>query len=261
MRRFSKLDHIKNGYISAERKHMNTAVTTHWHDFYEIEYIVSGSGSYFIDGTEYPIEEGLLFFMTPTNFHSVEMKNTELFNIMFSENICSFDLLCNLTAKAPLILKTDKASHEYFSVLMNELSKNHKNLEFAATLLNAIIAKLSFYSTPKGNAESITPIRKLELYMLNNFRSTLTLEDAAKHINLSPSYISQLFKKENGKNFKAYLNEMRFEYAKKLLLFSDMTVMQICSECGFEDYPNFIRRFKQYTGFYPLEYRKSSRNV
>lgn len=55
---------------------------------------------------------------------------------------------------------------------------------------------------------------------------------------------------------KKYLNNMRFEYAEKLIINSDMSIMQICKECGFNDYPNFVRRFKQHTGFYPLEYKK-----
>ena len=84
----------------------------------------------------------------------------------------------------------------------------------------------------------------------------LKLEDVASEVALAPTYFSRLFKAEKGINFKVYLNNMRFEYAKKLLEHTDMTVLQICTECGFNDYPNFIRRFKQHTGYYPVQYRE-----
>ena len=74
---------------------------------------------------------------------------------------------------------------------------------------------------------------------------------------LSESHFSRKFLEETGKNFKEYLNNIRYDYARKLLVYSDMTVLQICSECGFDDYPNFVRRFKMKTGSSPTEYRKS----
>jgi AraC-like DNA-binding protein len=92
---------------------------------------------------------------------------------------------------------------------------------------------------------------------MENFKRRLTLADVSEHIRLSESHFSRKFLSETGKNFKQYLNELRFAYAEKLLVYSDLTVMQICAECGFEDYPNFIRRFGENCGMSPSEYRKS----
>ena len=255
MNRYLKTDFIQNGCISAEKKHLNGEVTTHWHDFYELEYIVSGEGSYIIDGVCYPIKPGLLFFMTPLNFHSVDIKNTQLYNIMFSGNICNLDCMSQLASKSPVVMDCNENVESFLIPIMNELIEQQGNTDFAGLLLNALLSKINIHT--KTNSETASsPIKKLELYILNNFRSKLTLDDASKYIMLSPGYVSQQFKKETGKNFKAYLNDMRYDYAEKLLTFSDMTVSEICNECGFDDYPNFIRRFKQHKGMYPGEYRK-----
>ena len=259
MERFTKNKYIENEYISASKKHRDSVYNTHWHEFFEIEYILSGSGIYVIDGIEYSIEKGLLFFMTPIDFHRVEMKDTKFYNIMFTGNICNPIFLSQLTEKSPLIITTDKLSQDYFKTVMNELVENQKNLQFASVLLDAIIAKLSFDAEPLNRRETSSLEREVKLYILNNFRNKITLENAAKHVMLSPNYLSEQFKKETGINFKSYLNSMRYEYAQKLLTFSDMTVSEICSECGFCDYPNFIRRFKQHIGVYPGEYRKQNK--
>lgn len=260
MEKFTKNAYIKNEYISASKKYRNSVYNTHWHEFFEIEYILSGHGSYVIDGIEYPIEKGLLFFMTPIDFHRVEMKDTELYNIMFTGNICNSVFLSRLTEKSPLVLKVDNSSHEYFKNIMDELVKNQTNLEFSSVLLEAIIAKLSLVENPLNIAENSSLSQEVKLYILNNFRNKITLNDVAKHVMLSPNYLSEQFKKETGINFKSYLNSMRYEYAQKLLAFSDMTVLEICNECGFSDYPNFVRRFKQHIGIYPNEYRKQNKN-
>lgn len=260
MRRFTKSEYIQNGRIISERKSLNGEVSEHWHDFFEIEYILSGSGIYAIDGKEYEIRGGLLFFMTPLNFHRVHMNCSELYNVMFSGDICAFSSLSALAEISPVAIETDKADRPFYTSVFEELAKNSDNAELAAALLNAVTAKLASDTAGLVHKGGMLPVKQAELYILNNFRNRLTLESTAKKVGLSPSYLSHIFKKETGTNFKAYLNSVRYSYAEKLLAFSDMTAAEICAECGFEDYPNFLRRFKQKNGVYPIEYRSRTKN-
>lgn len=258
MEKFQKQEYILNGYLSAKRKHQKEYVQTHSHDFFELEFILSGEGTNTIDGEVHHIERGDLFFLTPINYHNVDTENAELYNVMFSGNMCDLTFLLALTENAPLIIKTNEQDFSYFSVLLEELSNNNADRNYSFALLNSIVAKLSkMLNADSGRTSS--SIAQAELYILNNFRNNLQLENVAAQVALSPTYFSQLFKRQKGINFKTYLDNMRFEYAKKLLDFSDMTVAQICAECGFNDYPNFVRRFKQHTGLSPTEYRKENR--
>ena len=52
MNRYSKTKFIENGYLKASKKPENNFVDTHFHDFFELEYIISGSGTYTVDGKE-----------------------------------------------------------------------------------------------------------------------------------------------------------------------------------------------------------------
>ena len=199
--------------------------------------------------------------MTPMNMHCVDVKNAELYNIMFSGDICDSAFLSHLASKAPIILTADETLHKYFCVLLDELSRSCDDLTYSCALLHAVIARLYHDTQNEKQPEPLSPISQAELYILNNFKNPLSLKNVADRVCLSPTYFSRLFPAKTGENFKTYITRMRFEYAKKLLAHSDMTVMQICSECGFNDYPNFIRRFKQHAGTYPMEYRQKIRSL
>ena len=71
-------------FISATRKIFIGNTKPHGHDFFELEYIIKGSGIYEIDGKSYPIKEGMLFFLTPADVHTIKSADMELINVMFT---------------------------------------------------------------------------------------------------------------------------------------------------------------------------------
>lgn len=84
---------------------------------------------------------------------------------------------------------------------------------------------------------------------------TPTIPYLASLVNLSPNYLSDLLKKETGKNAKEHINEFIINRAKTTLLNSNETVSEIAYDLGF-NYPHyFSRMFKQKTGMTPAEYR------
>lgn len=256
MQQFMKSHYIENGCISAVRKEENGFVDTHYHDFFELEYILSGSGTYTVDGISYPIEAGQLFFLTPLNFHCVDIRGAELYNVMFAGNACSDAILQSLIHHAPVILDAPANSRTFFETILQEMCDGAEDRDYAVTLLAALLAKLEKTSAGDAPAKPMSAVSQAELYIFTHFRSQMSLTDVADAVALSPGYFSRLFRAEKGVNFKTYLNRMRFEYAKRLLDYTDRTVMQVCADCGFDDYPNFIRRFRQYTGLYPVQYRQ-----
>ena len=256
MQQFMKSHYIENGYVSAVRKRENGFVDTHFHDFFELEYILSGSGTYMVDGLSHPIRAGQLFFLTPLNFHCVDIQDAELYNVMFAGNACNDTVLQGLIRHTPVILDVPDKSRPYFETVLQELCDGADDRDYAVILLDALLAKLEKESAGDTLTRPLSAVSQAELYIFTHFRSELTLTDVADAVALSPGYLSRLFKAEKGVNFKTYLHRMRFEYAKRLLDHSDRTVMQICADCGFGDYPNFIRRFRQYTGLFPLQYRQ-----
>ena len=85
--------------------------------------------------------------------------------------------------------------------------------------------------------------------------STVSIETIASMLNLVPTYVSTLFKKEAKVSFSQYLSDYRIEQAKYLLEHTDKKVKDIASETGFGTYNNFTRVFKKKLGVTPIEYK------
>jgi AraC-like DNA-binding protein len=80
----------------------------------------------------------------------------------------------------------------------------------------------------------------------------------AEKLNLSPNYLSDLLKKETGKNAQDHIHYFLIEEAKNLLLSSNSTVSEIAYDLGFEYPQYFSKMFKKKTGMTPAAYRKTN---
>lgn len=254
---YDKSKFIPNDFISVTRKHIRGTVAAHGHDFFEIEYFLSGDGTHEIDGVSYPIRPNSLFLLSPANVHSICSQNSEVITVMFQSEhdgvFFTFPLLSPSYSPA-FYLEDIKA--EVLPPLLLELFSVHKNdTAYAMLLLHCILHKLTACHNTY-NDEALPLVQNTILYMLENFRGEITLESTASHFGFSKAYFSDLFLRQTGINFKAYLDGVRFSHAKNLLAFTTLPVSEIHTRAGFCDYANFARRFKQKYGLTPTEYRK-----
>ena len=107
------------------------------------------------------------------------------------------------------------------------------------------------------DVKHVDVIYKAVDYVKRNYMKKLSLEEAASHVFLSPSYFSKVFKEEMKVNFSAYLNRIRIEMSKKLLLDDDIALVDISNLVGFEDQSYFSKVFKRITGLSPGKFRES----
>ena len=94
-------------------------------------------------------------------------------------------------------------------------------------------------------------------YIKKNYMKKITLEEVASHVYLSPAYFSKIFKEEMKTNFNNYLNLVRIEMSKKLLLDDSMPLVDISSYVGYEDQSYFSKVFKKMVGISPGKYREA----
>lgn len=104
-------------------------------------------------------------------------------------------------------------------------------------------------------------ITKVISYMTNNYMHKITLEDVAEHIYLSPSYLSKVFKEEMKMPFSTYLNNVRIEKSKVLLLSEQLSVSEVADLAGFYDQSYFNKVFKKSVGVTPKKYREQKGSV
>lgn len=105
------------------------------------------------------------------------------------------------------------------------------------------------------------PISLCRHYIFNHIYDRLTLSDLAELVELNPSYLSSQFKKETGEALSEYIQRMRIDEAKKLIMFSSYSLSDICSLLNFTDQSYFAKIFKKYTGTTPRNFLKYSKKL
>ncbi|HML37710.1 MAG TPA: response regulator [Bacillota bacterium] len=98
-------------------------------------------------------------------------------------------------------------------------------------------------------------ISRAREFIKANYAKPITLEDVAREINVSPQYLSKLFKEETGENFIDYLTGIRIRIAKTLLESDEGSIKEICYSIGYSDPNYFSRIFKKIAGVTPTEYK------
>jgi len=94
-------------------------------------------------------------------------------------------------------------------------------------------------------------------YVEENFHNpNLSVNTLGEEFNLSPSYLSKIFKAENEISIPDYISKIRINNAKELLKNTDKTIQEIAEETGFLSSSVFIRVFKKIEGITPGAYRK-----
>jgi AraC-like DNA-binding protein len=193
---------------------------------------------------------GLFFhpdLIRPTSLND-KMKDYHFFSYEMSEAL-------HLSDKEKQIL--------YDSVLKIEAeSKENIDIHSQNIIVSAIELLLNYCSRFYGRqfitrkATNNTIVVQIEK-ILSAYEGIPTVKYLAEQVNLSPSYLSDLLKKETGKNAQDHIHYYIIEKAKNELLGTNKSVSEIAYSLGFE-YPQYFNKlFKQKTGQTPLEFRSS----
>lgn len=98
-------------------------------------------------------------------------------------------------------------------------------------------------------------------YINHNYVSNITLESIAPLFGYNSSYLGKIFSKRMGENFNSYVDHIRIEKSKELLLNEDIKVYSIAEKVGYRNVDYFHIKFKKYVGQSPAEFRKKNRGT
>lgn len=105
------------------------------------------------------------------------------------------------------------------------------------------------------NAIISKPIVLCTDYIYSHINEHITINDLADFTELSPSYLSRLFKQNLGISVSDYIREKKIEKATNLLKYSDISVIEIANYLAFSSQSHFIQTFEKYIGLTPKKYR------
>lgn len=117
--------------------------------------------------------------------------------------------------------------------------------------IKGLIGRISSY---KEN-NKIEMLEKVKSYIGRNYMKEISLEDMAAYVSISSYYLSRIFKKVEGINFKDYLIGVRMEKAKNMLKKEKKSIKEVGILVGYSDQNYFSKAFKKYANLSPLEYK------
>lgn len=98
-------------------------------------------------------------------------------------------------------------------------------------------------------------------YINNNFQRHIALDEVADLVSMTIPAFCRYFKKSTGKTFTQLVNEYRIVHATKLLNESQMSVSDVCYECGFNNFSHFNKQFNEIIGKSASNYRKEIKRI
>ncbi len=139
------------------------------------------------------------------------------------------------------------------SNMMGYINLKLKTIEFLATLLEEK-SNTKFLKNSKEQEKEI--IIKAKDIISKNLQNTPSVKEIASDSNISLYKLQELFKNMLGDTVYEYIKKARIEKAKELLKNTDMSILEIANEIGYENPSKFSNLFKGYNNITPLKYRK-----
>lgn len=137
-------------------------------------------------------------------------------------------------------------------ILIDEIYKKETLNDIKVLLLEKLLDISNNISIASNNSS----IKRIVKYVEKNYYKDLKLEILADIFNYNSAYLGKIFKSYTGESFNTYLDKVRIEEAKKLLIEENLKVYEVCDNIGYKNIDYFHSKFKKYVGISPLNYKK-----
>lgn len=259
--------------------------TFHSHEFIELVYVAEGRGEHLYKGSAYPISKGDIFVVPPYVEHDYNVIGSmplKVYNVLFLPTFLTSELqtLSQVTPifdffyMEPFFRQTlDFDSHMKLSVLEDQEMKQRldrivgefsgKALGYRISIKAQLIDMLVWLSRryeeriialPPHRSQT-SAIKAVCEFIEQHYAQDISLEQISRMCTMSQSSFADKFKKDVGKTFTEYRNEVRINASLKLLRETELNILSIAESVGIRDLSHFYKLFRQYIGMTPRIYR------
>lgn len=260
----------------------------HKHNFFQIVYVLEGTGYQIINENKYAFEKGDIFLITPSDSHSYELILSPLFCVIdFTENffyknakiredkidISDFFKRLEYIFHNQHNIKGSLGNFEnkkLLQVLIEQLIEEKKSemlfgkiiTQNIIFLLLNIIARSIQQHTLEYSGSFLPKDRSNDIitYLQHNIfeKDNLTLECLSINFGVSKGHLSRTFKASTGRTLKEYITLYKLDIIKSRLKTSNLTISEIAFELNFSDESHLNKIFKSAFGITAKQFRKQS---
>lgn len=240
----------------------------HVHEtFYHLTYVISGSGTWYVNGTEYRGEKGTCVNVPANVSHNVITKESicEIYEIKYAVSVPELERdlrACNCVFAGDELLE-----HLIASIFELSKSRSLRARNTGNSFLSSMVYHILQVASPEEESEeagtflnmkNYSPATRMTAaYIDRNYMHEVSLESIAEETGYSRNYICTAFKRDCGFTVNTYLNYVRVFHAAEMISYGDYTLQHICTAVGFNDLSYFVKTFKKIVGIPPGQYRQA----
>jgi len=276
-----KLNPNESFFIGIFQDHIDQS-RWHYHQEFELSFITEGSGSRIVGDSVEEFHPGDLIFIGPRIPH-VWFSEAPVLNQHSGRTLESVYLLFNQAILPEGLTSLPELQHVNRAIqlsergiritgdTLNQVSRimlqlpylnSMKRLMFFYEIMDIIGASQSF--TFLASADYIKTrfettnnrVKNIHEFLMHNYREEINLEEIAGIIHMAPASACRFFKSSTGLTIFEYLNKIKIDYACKLLLNTDLNIVHISYDCGFNNLSHFNKQFRKFLGKTPSQFRK-----
>jgi AraC-like DNA-binding protein/quercetin dioxygenase-like cupin family protein len=248
----------------------------HRHDFFEVLYLIKGSGFHVIDGNKYEIKPPCVFFMSPGQAHKLELSNDiegyififtadfYLLNRSNQNSLIEFPFFYTIHQdNPPLPLENESDVRFLESLFRQSITESGQTGDYTPEMLRSILDlilttcaaryRVTANMLNKGKGQML--VKRFFHLLEENHHKNLSLSDYSGMIGVTPNHLTQTVKLLTGKTSSQIIKAKQLMEIKRLLVHTNLSVSEIANQLNFEDQSYFTKFFKRETGTTPIQYR------
>ena len=246
----------------------------HKQEFYMLFYIEEAYGEVVLDNHKIRIDGTKVIMIQPQNICSIDINNAAKGKVIcFTEDFFSLRYNNNMLNRFSFLqqgtkpfIRLNNPQQRHLNTLMCLLSEEAKrprkeSRKVIRSYLNIILFEIERLYQPVGYPGALKPrnekVVKFEELVENHFIKEKLPSAYADMLHITPNYLNKICKEETGHTAGDLIRKRIFVEAKRLLLFTNLSVNEIATQLGYENASYFNTFFKKYEGNTPEQYRQA----
>lgn len=272
--KLESIDLLNEAPLKLQIQSLN-ASSIHWHNEYEVLFVLQGSLSVTCKQNHFSLKPGDLLMIGSQEVHATEyIENDNLCLVLqFSPTVISevyhssFDFLLNTTSgETPLTKEVVKEFQKTLAGMCLSLYYKPDGYQFEIKsglyhFISLLFLHVQYHILSQTDSQQdsgyLEDLDRIKTYIKGHFKEELHADLLARTLGMSRAKLYQILQLAGSGSIKKLTNYYRISHAKHLLKNSDTTIPYIASESGFDSESSFFRVFKAYTGMSPNEFRNA----
>lgn len=261
----------KNERFSHHRiKNKRKFTGIHYHDEYELYYLINGETKYFIGDEIFSVKKDNFVFVPKGMFHKTDSEtclHNERILVCFDDTLFNDEnrYIVKELCKTKVMSVPESKLNAMSAILHNLENESEKKDEYSDFLFNLYTLELltllcRYRRKPKTEIEGAEKlIHDISEYISQNYDKPITLSLLGNIFSVSESHLCRKFKDISGIGINEYITYVRILNAEKLLKSGKYSITDTALRCGFNDSNYFSTVFKKAKGITPLKFAKSAK--